>query len=288
MDTADSAVPRLSAEAAARVSGPAAGVHPERRHVGEDETVRANRADWDAYADEYQATHGPYLGDAGFLWCPEGVREDELGALGPVRGRTVLEIGCGAGQCSRWLVERGARAVGLDVSRRQLQHSRRLDDEHGTQVPVVCASGAALPFAARTFDAVFSAFGSLQFVADEQALVRDVARVLRPGGRFAFSITHPTRWMFPDDPGPDGLVASSSYFDRTPYVEVDDADGRTRYVEHHRTLGDWVRALDAGGFRLRDLVEPEWPTDLDRTWGGWSRTRGLTMPGTAIYVAELR
>ena len=66
--------------------------------------------------------------------------------------------------------------------------------------------------------------------------------MLRPGGRYAFSITHPTRWMFPDDPGEEGLIASQSYWDRTPYVEVDDETGVVSYVEHHRTLGDWVRA----------------------------------------------
>ncbi len=278
---------RLSPEVTARVSGPAPGVHPQRRPVAEDETVRANRADWDAYADEYQETHGPFLGDAGFLWSPEGVREDDHRFLGAVRGRTVLEIGCGAAQCSRWLTDRGAYAVGLDVSWRQLQHSRRIDAEHGTAVPVVCGSGAGLPFADRTFDTVFSAFGALQFVADAAALTRDVARVLRPGGRFAFSITHPTRWMFHDDPGEDGLVVVQSYFDRTPYVEVDDADGSTRYVEHHRTLGDWVEVLSDAGFALRRLVEPTWPEDHDRTWGGWSRTRGLLTPGTAILVADL-
>jgi len=262
-------------------------VRPERRPVGETDSVRANRADWDAYADEYQATHGEFLGDAGFLWGPEGVREDEVRVLGDVSGRTVLELGCGACQCSRWVLGHGGRPVGLDVSMRQLQHSARIDDEHGTRVPVVCAGAAQIPFADDTFDVVFSAFGALQFIADADSLVHGIARVLRPGGRFAFSVTHPTRWMFPDDPGEDGLVASQSYWDRTPYVEVDDETGATRYVEHHRTLGDWVRALSAAGFRIVDLLEPEWPAEHDRTWGGWSRTRGLLTPGTAIYVSDL-
>ena len=111
--------------------------------------------------------------------------------------------------------------------------------------------------------------------------------MLRPGGRFAFSITHPTRWMFPDDPTEGGLVADSSYWDRTPYVEVVDETGEAGYVEHHRTLGDWVRALARAGFMLDDLVEPEWPPGHDRTWGGWSRVRGLLIPGTAIYVSHL-
>jgi SAM-dependent methyltransferase len=263
------------------------GVRPDRREVGESESLRANRADWDAYADEYQATHGEFLGDAGFLWGPEGTREDDLAALGPVSGLDVLEVGSGGGQCSRWVLARGGRPVALDVSLRQLQHSRRIDEEHAVVVPTVCASGAALPFRDRTFDAVFSAFGALQFVADAPALVRGVARVLRPGGTFAFSVTHPTRWMFADDPGEAGLTAVASYWDRTPYVEVDEETGQTRYVEHHRTLGDWVGALAAAGFTLTALHEPEWPADHDRTWGGWSRTRGRLTPGSAIFVARL-
>jgi hypothetical protein len=93
------------------------------------------------------------------------------------------------------------------------------------------------------------------------------------------------RWIFLDDPGPEGLVATHSYFDRLPYVEFDE-DGRPTYVEHHRTLGDRIRELVAAGFVLRDLVEPEWPPTLTQTWGQWSPLRGVLFPGTAIYVAE--
>lgn len=262
-------------------------VRPDRRWADEHESRRANRGEWDRYADEYQATHGEFLGDAGFIWSPEGTDEADLGLLGDVRGKVVLEIGCGAAQCSRWVLARGGFPIGLDLSHRQLQHSRRIDQAHQTEVLVVEATASELPFDEGTFDIVFSAFGALQFLADENRVCAEAARVLRPGGRFAFSITHPTRWMFPDDPSEDGLTASQDYWDRTPYIELDDATGVAAYVEHHRTIGDWVRALDQNGFRLRDLVEPQWPVDHDRTWGGWSRTRGLITPGTAIYVADL-
>jgi ubiquinone/menaquinone biosynthesis C-methylase UbiE len=266
---------------------PQPSVSAERREAGEEESRRANGPDWDRYADEYQATHGAFLGDIGFVWGPEGHTETELGVLGPVVDRDVLEVGAGACQCSRWVRSHGGRSYGLDLSRRQLQHSRRIDEATGVAVPAVQATATALPFADDCFDIVFCSFGALQFVHDIDVAVAETARVLRPGGRFAFSITHPTRWMFPDDPTEEGLVASQSYWDRTPYVEVDDATGLTAYVEHHRTLGDWVALLAGAGFRITDLLEPQWPEHHDRVWGGWSRTRGLLTPGTAIFAAQL-
>lgn len=271
-----------------RVSEPQGPVvYADRRPITESESRRANGPDWDRYADEYQATHGPFLGDVGFVWGPEGVTEAELGVLGEVAGRQVLELGSGAGQCARWIRQAGGTSYGLDLSHRQLQHSRRLDHATGVAVPSVRATATSLPFATASFEIVFCSFGALQFVADIEEAIADVARVLRPGGRFAFSITHPTRWMFPDDPGAEGLVASQPYWDRTPYVEIDVETGRPSYVEHHRTLGDWVALLAGAGFRLTHLIEPEWPKDHDRVWGGWSRARGEITPGTAIFGADL-
>ncbi|MBF4161912.1 class I SAM-dependent methyltransferase [Nocardioides sp. CBS4Y-1] len=262
-------------------------IRVERRAIDESASRHANGPDWDRYADDYQSTHGEFLGDAGFVWGPEGLTEDDAGVLGAVAGKDVLEIGSGAGQCSRWVRVHGGRGIGLDLSHRQLQHARRLDEATGIGVPSVRGTATALPFADASFDISFCAFGALQFVADIDRAVAEVGRVLRPGGRFAFSITHPTRWMFPDDPGPEGLVASQSYWDRRPYVEVDEESGEVSYVEHHRTLGDWVALLAAAGFTITTLLEPEWPDGHDRVWGGWSATRGKVGPGTAIFGADL-
>jgi SAM-dependent methyltransferase len=152
------------------------------------------------------------------------------------------------------------------------------------QVPLTQCDAVALPFGEGAFDLVFTAYGAVPFVADTARLMREVARVLRPGGRFVFSTTHPFRWAFPDDAGTPGLTLSQSYFDRTPYVEAD-SDGEATYVEHHRTVGDRVRELVAAGLVLVDLVEPEWPERNTTTWGGWSPLRGQLFPGTAIFIA---
>jgi SAM-dependent methyltransferase len=258
-------------------------VHVTRRPAGARESSGANRRWWDAEADAYQAEHGAFLGDAGFVWGPEGLDEADAHLLGTVSGRRVLEIGCGGGQCGRWLVSRGADVVGIDLSAGQLRHSRRLDAVTGIVLPVGQADAAHLPFRPGAFDLACSAYGALPFVADAGAVLREVARVLRPGGRFVFSTAHPVRWSFLDDPEEGGLVAVHSYFDRRAYVEQDER-GEATYAEHHRTIGDWVRVIAGAGLHLMDLVEPEWPEEHDRTWGGWSRLRGRIIPGTAIFV----
>lgn len=266
--------------------GTEAGDFVTRRPAGDGETAHANRRWWDANADEYQADHGEFLGDSRFLWGPEGLYEDKAHLLGPVHGKRVLEVGCGAAQCSRWLVKQGAHVTGFDLSMRQLEHAHRIDEDLGApRLPLVQADALAMPFADDSFDVACSAFGAVPFVADSAAVMREAARVLKPGGRWVFAVPHPFRWCLPDDPGPGGLVVRDSYFDRRPYVEQDES-GSATYVEHHRTLGDRVRELTAAGLILLDLVEPEYPQSLGDRWGGgWSSLRGRLVPGTAIFVA---
>lgn len=259
--------------------------HHTQPACGASATVRANRAWWDTAADSYQAEHGAFLRDDGFVWCPEGLDEQLAGLLGDVDGRRVLEVGCGAAQCSRWLTGRGASVAGIDLSAAQLRHSASIDRRLGTRVSVLVAEASALPFGNERFDIACSAYGALPFVADAAAVQREVARVLRPGGRWVFSVTHPVRWTLDDDAGPDGLVVRHSYFDRVPYVEQDE-HGNPTYVEHHRTLGDWVRAITGSGLRLDDLIEPEWPAWLEDSWAAWSPLRGRLIPGTAIFCCS--
>lgn len=268
--------------------------------VDGDAAVRGNRRWWDQEAAEYQAEHGELLGGlrhglagADLVWCPEGLREQDARLLGPAQhlvGARVLEVGSGAAQCGAWLAGQGARVLSLDLSGEQLRHAlpirAALPPAAGARLSLVQADALHLPLPDACVDLACSAFGAVPFVIDSAALMQEVARVLRPGGTWTFSVTHPMRWCFRDDPGPEGLVVERSYFDRSPYTELDDA-GEPLYVEQHRTLGDRVREIVGAGLELLDVVEPEWPEGHDREWGQWSPLRGRLFPGTAIYRTRL-
>lgn len=274
-----------AATAKPAIIGPAA-IRIGRRDADAASTLRANRQWWDADADSYHAEHGEFLGVADFIWCPERLQESHARLLGELRGKRVLEIGCGGAMCSRWLASQGARPVASDLSAGMLRHARLGNLATNIDIPLVQADAQHLPFASGVFDIAFTSFGAVPFVADSARLMREIARVLRPGGRWVYSTTHPLRWCFPDDPGPAGLTATMPYWDRTPYVEYG-ADDVPTYVEHHRTLGDRIRELVAAGFQLEDIVEPEWPDGHTQEWGQWSPLRGSVLPGTAIYVSTL-
>jgi SAM-dependent methyltransferase len=257
----------------------------EADSVTAEQIVRANRDWWDGDADTYHDEHGDFLGVADFVWCPERLREEDAQLLGPTPalvGQPVLEVGAGSAMCSRWLAARGARAVALDLSAGMLDHGRQGNSATGTDVALVQADARRLPFRDDSFAIAFTAFGAIPFVADATAVMHEVSRVVRPGGRWVFATTHPMRWAFPDDPGPRGLTATMSYFDRSPYLEFGD-DGELAYAEYHRTFGDRVRELREAGFVIDDVIEPEWPAGLTEQWGQWSPLRGAHFPGTVIF-----
>ncbi|HTD37568.1 MAG TPA: class I SAM-dependent methyltransferase, partial [Candidatus Limnocylindrales bacterium] len=91
------------------------------------------------------------------------IPESELNVLGDVRGKDVLELGCGAAQWSIALAGLGARCVGLDNSARQLEHARRAMAAAGVDFPLVHASVENVPLPDASFDVVFCDHGAMTF-----------------------------------------------------------------------------------------------------------------------------
>lgn len=126
----------------------------------------------------------------GFL-SPGGTAEvGRIVGEADIRGLSVLDIGCGAGGIDVALVEgMGAGYVtGLDVEDVVLAHARALVAARGLEgrIGLVKAVPGPLPFPPATFDVVFSKEAILQ-IADKAALMAEVFRVLKPGGRFLAS-----------------------------------------------------------------------------------------------------
>jgi SAM-dependent methyltransferase len=210
---------------------------------------RQNQASWDADADDYQARHGPDLAASGGLaWGTTQVSESELRVLGDVAGRDVLEFGCGAAQWSIALARLGARPVGIDLSERQLAHARRLVAEAGLDFPLIHASAERVPLPDASFDIVFCDHGAMTF-ADPYRTVPEAARVLRPGGLFAFNHHTPIEaiaWPLDGDRVTDRFAVD--YFGMH---RLDDGETTTFQLPY----GEWLRLFRVNGFVVEDLLE---------------------------------
>lgn len=228
-----------------------------------------NRELWDRSSDAYQTRHGPQLAASGGLaWGVWQLPEAELRILGDVRGRDVLEFGCGAAQWSIALAALGARVTGLDISERQLEHARRLMEAAGASFALVHASAEATPFDDASFEIVFCDHGAMTF-ADPYLTVPEAARILWPGGLLAFSMHTPIldiAWAAGGDHPADALV--SDYWD----LHLIDEPGEP--VSYQLRYGDWIRLFIENGFAIESLVELRPPAhasssycdEVDRDW----------------------
>jgi SAM-dependent methyltransferase len=131
----------------------------------------------------------------------------------------------------------------------------------------VVGDGAALPFPSGAFDCVV-AYNSLMDVDDMPAAVREVARVLAPGGRLCVCVTHPLRdagRLASREPGAPFVIAGS-YFGRRPYEGTFTRAGLSvTFRGFCYALEDYARALEAAGFAIEALREPR-PDPAERPY----------------------
>jgi SAM-dependent methyltransferase len=157
-------------------------------------------------------------------------------------GRRTLDLACGEGRLSRVLAERGHVVVGVGVPPVLSAAARAA----APRIDVLDGDAAAIPLEEGAVDLVVCSMALLNF-DDMDAAVREVARVLEPGGRFCFSTVHPMT----------SLKDGADYFAERTYEETRTRAGLTMtFTDRHRPLRAYADALERAGFLLQALREP--------------------------------
>jgi SAM-dependent methyltransferase len=171
----------------------------------------------------------------------------------------VLDVGCGDGQISRLLAGAGASVVGIDPTWNQI----RIANERGGGPAYVRSGAAGLPFADSSFDAAVACL-VFEHIDDVDAAIAEVARVVRPGGRFGFFLNHPLlqtpgSYLIDDhtvDP-PEQYWRVGPYLTEQSFVEQVERGVYIRFV--HRPLSRYLNALADRGLVLEHMIEPRPP-----------------------------
>ncbi|NTW00519.1 MAG: methyltransferase domain-containing protein [Oscillochloris sp.] len=176
--------------------------------------------------------------DSHYLWFLDQVKRY---APPPAR---LLDVSCGEGDFMRFAVRAGYAAMGMDFSLAALQ---KLDMRGGVGIPTVAANAQGLPFADASFDLVTN-IGSLEHYFDPREGVREMARVLRPGGKALVLL-----------PNAYGIFGNVLYV--LKHGEVFD-DGQP--LQRYATRGSWQQLLADYGLHTRHVLVLERPAPRTR------------------------
>lgn len=204
-----------------------------------------------------------------------------LKAVGPLRGKRVLDLGCGQGRFTRLLARRGGKVCGIDWSERMINAARQHEAEAplGIEYRVLDARRIPSIWKAGSFDVVVACM-SLMDMPDLRRVLRGVRTILRPGGRLVLSISHPLNTSEVGDETPRPVTSAGvvvdRYFERRVGVtrwEMRRLSRPFRTLYWHRPLEDWFRLLSDAGFEILNLTEPHPTAAAVRQQPGLERCR---------------
>ncbi len=163
---------------------------------GRSDLHEANRRSWNAATvahNSHKQGQAGFLRGGGTTLFPE-----EVALLGEVRGARVLHLMCNAGPDTLSIAAQGARVTGVDISDEAIRYAKHLSQEAG--IPADFLRSDVYDFLStaleRTWDVVFMSYGAYIWLSDLETYLRQVARVLAPGGRLVIMEFHPFLQMF--------------------------------------------------------------------------------------------
>jgi ubiquinone/menaquinone biosynthesis C-methylase UbiE len=163
-----------------------------------------------------------------------------LRVLGNLKGKKVLDAGCGAGFETRKLAKRGAEVTGIDICPKMVEIARQKCKGVQFYIRDVCRCG----FARNTFDVILSAF-VIPYNEDLKALLKEHYRVLKKGGVLLLVDVHPIRKM---------VAYTMNYFETGKHWEV--SEGWKRFA-YYRKVEDILNTAIEVGFTLKAVREPK-------------------------------
>jgi SAM-dependent methyltransferase len=213
----------------------------------------AVREYWNRHIHDLEITRHP-VGSRGFFDDLDQYHFEKLHhllrlvAFDGYRGRSVLEVGCGAGVDLARFARGGASVTGVDLAASAIELARANFRQQGLGGAFEVADGEHLPFPDNSFDLVY-AHGVVQYTADPARLVAECRRVLKPGAEAIFQVYNRISW----------LNALSKLM--KVGLEHDDAPVLVKF-----SIGEFRRLLE--GFSAVKIVPERFPVK-SRLHGGW-------------------
>lgn len=216
---------------------------------------------------------------------PGSPNEDYYKLLGNLKGKKVLEIGCGGAQCGIAMAKRGAKVTGIDISTEQLKFAKALAEKNKVNIKFYQGDIRKLSqIKCNTQDIVFTAW-ALHYVDNLLSCFKEARRVLKEGGLFVLSLDHP----FYRTIDSKTLKLKSSYFKTGKFVETFQ-DKSKHFVMYTHTISELYNTLAEAGFFVEKIIEPDSRKrySYDVWYGLWDYTPKLLkfVPPTIIFKAR--